>query len=160
MLYKPPILFVARCVLEPGKMNRKKTEKPKLRINEVARIVDLSQKRIREYESEGLVKPLREPRTNNRMYSQQDITRIRRIKALIHQHGFTLSCLKYFLASAPCWIIFNCAEKTDCMAYKTRQKPCYEVMQTANAAHIDKCQSCAVYMNRGLKSFPLFEKTT
>jgi len=159
MLYIPPILFIARCSFRAKENESKKNEKTNLRINDVARMVDLSQKRIREYESEGLVKPLREPRTNNRMYSQQDITRIRRIKALIHQHGFTLSCLKYFLASAPCWIIFNCAERTNCLAYKTRQKPCYEVMQTADASHIDKCQSCAVYMNRVLKSFPLFDKT-
>ena len=139
-------------------MNRKKNETPGFRINDVARMVDLSQKRIREYESEGLVKPLREPRTNNRVYSQNDIARIRRGKELLHEHGFTLSCLKYFLASAPCWIIFNCADRTDCTAYKTRQKPCYEVMQAADASHIDKCRSCSVYMNRGLQSFPLFDK--
>jgi len=38
-------------------------------ISTVSREVDLSQKTIREYEKMGLVKPRREPRTNNRIYS-------------------------------------------------------------------------------------------
>jgi hypothetical protein len=36
-------------------------------INEVSRLVNLSQKRIREYEKEGFIKPLREKNTNNRL---------------------------------------------------------------------------------------------
>ena len=92
-------------------------------INEVSQRVGLSQKRIREYEKNGLIKPARESRTNNRRYSESDVRQILRVKELIHDHGFTLACLKYFLASTPCWLIFNCAEKETCPSYKIPYTP-------------------------------------
>ena len=51
-------------------------------INEDSRRVALSQKRIREYEKGGIIKPEREPRTNNRRYSEADIDQILRVKVL------------------------------------------------------------------------------
>ena len=139
-------------------MGENKPEKKKYLINDVARRVGLSQKRIREYEKEGLVKPFRESRTNNRIYVDSDIDKIKRVKQLIHEHGFTLSCMKYFFATAPCWIIFNCAEKARCAAYKDPHTPCYEIMPVANESHLKKCESCSVYINRDVKSFSLFDK--
>lgn len=139
-------------------MESDKPENKRYLINDVAGMVGLSQKRIREYEKEGFVKPYRESRTNNRIYTDADITQIRRIKHLIHKHGFTLSCMKYFIASAPCWNIFNCAEKEACPAYNSPHSPCYKVMQAIDASHLKKCQTCSVYLNRKVKSFALFDK--
>ena len=129
-------------------------------INEVSRRVELSQKRIREYEKGGLVKPEREPRTNNRRYSEADIRQILRIKALIHEHGFPVACLRYFLASAPCWVIFNCAEKETCKTHNNFNTPCYDVAQKA-AAHsgLKDCKSCPIYLNRDVKKMPLLLKS-
>ena len=45
-------------------------------INEVARRVNLSQKRIREYESEGFIRPKRDAKTNNRRYTECSNTAI------------------------------------------------------------------------------------
>jgi hypothetical protein len=128
-------------------------------INEVSQRVGLSQKRIREYEKGGLIKPEREPRTNNRRYSEADINQVLRIKELIHEHGFTVACLRYFLASAPCWIIFNCARKMTCPTYKDARTPCYEVAKIA-ASHsgLKNCNRCPVYLNRKVKTMPLLEK--
>ncbi len=122
--------------------------------------VELSQKRIREYEKGGLIKPAREPRTNNRRYSEADINQILRVKELIHEHGFTVACLRYFLASAPCWVIFNCAEKEDCKTYKDARIPCYHVAKKA-AGHsgLKNCKSCPIYLNRDVKKMPLLFKT-
>ena len=128
-------------------------------INEVSRRVELSQKRIREYEKGGLVKPERETRTNNRRYSEYDINQILRVKALIHQHGFTVACLRYFLASAPCWVIFDCSEKEACATYNDYPIPCYEVAKKA-ASHsgLKNCSSCPIYLNRDVKKMPLLSK--
>ena len=71
-------------------------------INEVSRLVDLSQKRIREYEKEGFIKPLREKNTNNRLYSNFEVTQINQINSLIHDRGFTLACLRNLMVLAPC----------------------------------------------------------
>lgn len=128
-------------------------------INEVSRQVELSQKRIREYEKAGLIKPAREPRTNNRRYSGQDIRLISRIKELIHIHGFTVTCLRYFLASAPCWIIFNCTEKDACPAYNTPHTPCYKVFKkNPGRCRLKSCQNCPVYLNRNVPRMALLEK--
>lgn len=139
-------------------MDPDKPEKKRYMINDVATMVGLSQKRIREYEKEGLVKPSRQSRTNNRIYKDADIKQIRRVKQLLHKHGFTLSCLKYFMASAPCWNIFDCAEREACPAYNAPHSPCYDVMQANDASHLKKCQNCYIYLNRKMKSFSLFDK--
>ncbi len=129
-------------------------------INEVSQRVGLSQKRIREYEKGGLIKPDREPRTNNRRYSESDINQILRVKELIHEHGFTVACLRYFLASAPCWVIFNCAEKETCASYTDPHTPCYEIAKKA-AAHsgLKDCEHCPIYLNRDVKKMPLLFKS-
>ena len=129
-------------------------------INEVSRRVELSQKRIREYEKGGLIKPEREPRTNNRRYSENDINQIQRVKELIHEHGFTVACLRYFLASAPCWVVFNCSEKEACSSYNNFRIPCYEVAKKA-ASHggLKDCKSCPIYLNRDGKKMPLLLKS-
>jgi MerR family transcriptional regulator, repressor of the yfmOP operon len=118
-------------------------------INDVSQRVGLSQKRIREYEKEGFIKPSREPRTNNRRYTQADINQIKHIKRLIHEHGFTLACLKYFITAASCWTIFNCPRKESCPIYKEPHKPCYEVVRQLNVPQETRnCGRCPIYLNR------------
>jgi MerR family transcriptional regulator, repressor of the yfmOP operon len=120
-------------------------------ISTVSREVDLSQKTIREYEKMGLVKPRREPRTNNRIYSDFDIAQIRQISHLIHNEGFTLPCLRRLLQLAPCWNVFDCDAKDDCSAYKSPYKPCYETRQSTETRCDDSCDHCAIYVNRSVK---------
>ncbi|NPV70947.1 MAG: MerR family transcriptional regulator [Firmicutes bacterium] len=54
----------------------------------VVSMTGLSERQIRYYESKGLLKPDR-TRGNRRMYSQEDVDRLREIKALL-QVGYTL----------------------------------------------------------------------
>ena len=123
-------------------------------------INELSQKRIREYEKGGLIKPAREPRTNNRRYSEADIHQILRVKELIHEHGFTVACLRYFLASAPCWVIFSCAEKEGCASYNNPRMPCYAIAQKAtDHPGLKNCKRCPIYLNRDIKKMPLLLKS-
>ena len=128
-------------------------------INDVSQRVGLSQKRIREYEKGGLIRPAREPRTNNRRYTEADIRQIDRIKELIHRHGFTVTCLRYFLASAPCWVVFDCTDKKSCPTYKEPHTPCYEMAKKLkDAKRSEKCPSCPVYLNRQVKKMALLTK--
>lgn len=127
-------------------------------INEVSRRVDLSQKRIREYEKEGFIKPLREAKTNNRLYSDFDIAQIRRITALIHERGFTLACLRNLLLMAPCWNIFGCAQKELCPAYHNPHTPCYEVRRTDQTLCQGPCPRCAIFLNRGHDAVAVLER--
>ena len=90
-------------------------------------MVNLSQKRIREYEKEGFIKPLREKNTNNRLYSNFDVAQIGQINSLIHDRGFTLACLRNLMVLAPCWNIYDCDKKEECPAFQLPWRPCYEV---------------------------------
>ena len=96
----------------------------------------------------GLIKPKREPNTNNRVYSDFEIEQIRHITRLIHEEGFTLQCLQHLLRLAPCWNIFDCTVKKDCPAYGNAPVPCYETRRTQGTLCSGSCEQCAVYINR------------
>ncbi|MBU1275427.1 MAG: MerR family transcriptional regulator [Proteobacteria bacterium] len=117
-------------------------------INEVSRRVGLSQKRIREYEKEGFILPEREANTNNRLYSDFEVSQIRRITHLIHERGFTLACLRNLMVLAPCWNIFACLDKEACAAYTDPHRGCWEIRQQGNTLCPGPCERCAVYLNR------------
>jgi hypothetical protein len=129
------------------------------RINEVAHRVGLSQKRIREYEKEGLIKPEREPRTNNRIYSEFEVSQIQRISRLIHERGFTVACLRNILVLAPCWNVFGCMDKEACPAYQNPHEDCWKVMRDQPEFCGGPCERCAVYLNRHLAKKGVLERT-
>ena len=117
-------------------------------IGDISRKVNLSQKRIRDYEKEGLLAPLRDPRTNNRKYTDADVKQIKQINDLIHRHGLTISCLKTLLKAAPCWNIFDCKKTGKCPAYKNPHIPCYDTLKHVSDAN---CKTCPVFLNRKQK---------
>jgi DNA-binding transcriptional MerR regulator len=120
-------------------------------IGVISRLVDLSQKTIRDYEKIGLIKPRRDPRTNNRIYSDFEIEQIQQISHLIHNEGFTLPCIKRLLQLAPCWNIFDCEVKEKCPAYEYTPTPCYETREKKETLCSGACEQCAVYINRSSK---------
>ena len=121
-------------------------------ISVVSREVNLSQKTIRDYEKLGLVMPKREPRTNNRLYSNFDIDQIRQVAHLIRNEGFTLPCLKRLLQLAPCWNVFDCEGKKECSAYKYPDTPCYEIRKSEETRCDASCDNCTIYVNRPVEN--------
>mgnify|MGYP001823093323 CR=1 FL=1 len=138
-------------------MMSKSRKAPVHMIEAVANMVGLSQKRLRDYERMGFVKPQRQVRTNNRLYTDADIARIRHIKQLIHEHGFTLKCLQYFFASAPCWVIFKCQQRESCSAPACPSTPCFELKGAGSCPLPDDCANCPVYLNRHTEPPSLLE---
>jgi hypothetical protein len=126
-------------------------------INDVSRKVNLSQKRIREYEKEGFIKPDRDPNTNNRLYSEFEIQQIKRINFLIHERGLTLACLRVLMVMAPCWNIFGCAKASECSVYHYPHEFCWKVRETEPVKCPGPCEKCAIYINRDFRSEPIFE---
>jgi len=126
-------------------------------IGAVSRVVDLSQKTIRDYEKIGLIKPKRDPRTNNRIYSDFEIEQIRQISRLIHNEGFTLPCIQRLLQLAPCWSIFDCEVKEKCPAYEYTPSPCYKTRENRETLCSGACDQCAVYINRSSKKEKVLE---
>jgi len=125
------------------------------KINQVSRMTGLSQKRIRDYEKEGLIKPVRDFNTNDRLFSEFDVKQIQQIKNLIHKRGFTIPALKHLLAMTPGWNIFQCQEKENCEAFKNAHKPCWEVLKDRKP-----CTTCPLYLSRKGKRIKILEKPT
>ena len=126
-------------------------------IGEVSKQVDLSQKTIRDYEKMGLIKPRRNLKTNNRIYSVFEIEQIQQISRLIHSEGFTLPCIRRLLQLAPCWNIFDCEVKERCPAYLYSKKPCYEVRKIRGTLCGGGCDQCSIYINRSSKKQKILE---
>lgn len=116
------------------------------KISDVSRKVNLSQKRIREYEKEGFIKPERSAGNNNRLYGEFEVEQIKRVNFLIHSKGFTLACLKQLLIMAPCWDIFDCKTRTSCPAYLNPYESCWKVRQQSGTNCEGPCGRCAVYL--------------
>ncbi|MBU2547637.1 MAG: helix-turn-helix domain-containing protein [Proteobacteria bacterium] len=127
-------------------------------INDVSRQVNLSQKRIREYEKEGFIRPEREPRTNNRLYTPFDVLQIKRINQLIHERGFTLACLRNLMVLAPCWNVFDCRLKHECAAHDRPDEPCWLIREDRETKCPGPCQKCAIYNNRDFQAEKILDK--
>jgi DNA-binding transcriptional MerR regulator len=132
--------------------------KTSYKINQIATITGLSQKRIRDYEREGLIKPARDPNTNNRLFSEFDVGQIKHITQLIHKRGLTIPALKQILVMAPGYHIFQCEEKQNCEAVKNPHKACWEVYRELDHAHYEKvCSICPIYLARTTKKIKILD---
>ena len=128
------------------------------KIDYVSRMTGLSQKRIRDYEKEGLIKPSRQSSTNDRLFSQFDIKQIKRIKSLIHRRGFTIRALKQLLTMAPGWKVFRCQEKQKCKAFKNPHKACWDIRRGENKGRYQRfCTLCPLYLARKTGKIQLLE---
>ncbi len=121
-------------------------------------MVNLSQKTIRDYEKMGMIKPKRDLRTNNRIYSDFEVEQIRHITYLLHRKGFTLQCLRRIFQLAPCWNIFDCEVKERCPAFQSPALPCYEIRKTRETLCAGACEQCGVFINRAGKREKVLER--
>ena len=136
-------------------LKNKKGKSPEIQSGEysigtVSRMVNLSQKTLRDYEEMGLIKPKRAPFTNNRIYSDFEVAQIKRISYLIHNRGLTLPSIRSLLRLAPCWNVFDCKVRDSCPAYASPHIPCYEIREKKETLCETTCEQCGVFLNRQL----------
>ncbi|NNL67180.1 MAG: MerR family transcriptional regulator [Myxococcales bacterium] len=74
---------------------------PGFTIGELARAAEVPTSTVRYYEREGLLKPSGRSAANYRLYAQEDLERLRFIRAA-QATGFTLGDVKALLRPAPC----------------------------------------------------------
>lgn len=72
-------------------------------------LTGLSQRTLRLYEEEGLIRPARRSEGGQRLYSNQDLQWIRCIRELVHEHGLTTTAIRRLLDLIPCWEIKRCS---------------------------------------------------
>ena len=76
-----------------------------------SQVLGLSARTLRLYEQERLIKPARDPRSGQRLYSEQDLRWVRCVQELIHEHSLTTVGIRRLLDLIPCWEVKRCPEE-------------------------------------------------
>jgi DNA-binding transcriptional MerR regulator len=72
-------------------------------------LTGLSQRTLRLYEEEGLIRPARRVEGGQRLYSNQDIEWIKCIREMVHEHSLTTTAIRRLLDLIPCWEVKRCS---------------------------------------------------
>lgn len=120
--------------------------KPVYSIGVVADLLDISVHTIRLYENEGLIIPYKKD-SKHRLYSQNDVLRLKCIMDLIREKKFSIAAIKAFYSLIPCWKIVNCktAQRNACEAYHGYLLPCWTYKHKGNICALQECNQCKVY---------------
>jgi DNA-binding transcriptional MerR regulator len=119
---------------------------PLISIGALADKVGLSVSAIRKYEVAGLIIPHR-TRSGHRMFSYEDISRIRFIQHMIKELGFNAEGIRRLQALLPCWDLLPCKKKVRnaCQAFKDNSKPCWMIKDAHCTFQGNECRDCIVY---------------
>jgi len=126
------------------------TNNPIFTISNAAKILSTSVHTLRMYEREGLIIPFRK-KSNQRLYSEQDLERVRCIQNTINQDKINIEGMRRILALLPCWAIINCSQKDkiNCEYYSNHTKPCWMANHKNNTCQNKVCRDCEVYQSFG-----------
>jgi hypothetical protein len=115
-------------------------------IGTLAKKVGLSVSAIRKYEEEGLIISHRSD-SGHRLFSFEDIERLRTIQHLIKNLGFNIEGIRRMEAILPCWDLLPCTVeiRNNCMAFKGSTKPCWMIKDAHCTVQGNECRKCAVY---------------
>jgi len=110
-------------------MKKIKSEEDKFYpIGMVARIFSISVASLRLYEAEGLIIPFKS-KGGHRLYSDEDLKRIKCIRNMIEDKGLNLAGIRMMLSTIPCWELKPCSmkDRKSCDAFYTTLVPCWMV---------------------------------
>ena len=124
-----------------------KTRGAHYNISTAAKMLGISVRMLREYEKDGLIKPLRNPSSGYRLFSNEDLQWIRCIRGLIHKDGINIKGIRRLLTVMPCWEIKGCPKeiREKCRAVMDRTLPCWTIAGK-HCKDADKCRTCKVYL--------------
>ena len=119
---------------------------PVISIGTLAKKVGLSVSAIRKYEEQGLLISHR-TESGHRLFSYEDIERLRSIQHLIKEIGFNFEGIRRMQTMLPCWDLLPCEKKVrdNCLAYKGNTKPCWMIKEAHCTLKGNECRKCLVY---------------
>lgn len=119
---------------------------PVYKISIAAKKLGISVHTVRMYEREGLIIPYKK-NTNQRLYSENDLERLRCIRNAINEDKISIEGIKRIYSLIPCYAIVNCSEsdKENCAALKEHTQPCWTYKHKNNYCTDRDCRSCVVY---------------
>ncbi len=104
---------------------------------------------IRQYERHGLIKPYRDPDNNYRLFTEDEIEWLGRIKKLLGEMGYNIRGIRTILTLNPCLHLLNCNEeqRENCVIHKTGDYPCWYFESELQCCKDKKCYRCEYYIN-------------
>lgn len=101
---------------------------------------------IRQYIDRGLLVPYK-LNSKRHLFSSQDISRLKQINTLIHDHGLNFAGIRALMAMIPCWALRPCSEsdRQQCNAYTATSFPCWEASEKGRVCRNQNCRECEVY---------------
>ncbi len=122
------------------------SDEPIFSISTAAKLIGVSVQTLRLYEKEGLIIPFRK-QSNQRLFSQDDLKRIRCIRSTISEKKISINGIKSLYALLPCWEIVKCSEeeRNACPAYIESSQPCWSYSHSSNVCSTRECRVCEVY---------------
>ena len=126
--------------------NQHEADDPVMAIGVLAQKVGLSVSALRKYEREGLLIAHRTD-SGYRLYSHEDISRVRNIQHLIQDLGLNIAGIRRMQALLPCWELLPCTEETrrTCPGHSDGARPCWMIQGLPCAPKGNECRMCAVY---------------
>lgn len=123
-----------------------KDREPRYKISEAAKILGISVHTLRMYEREGLIIPFKKS-TNQRLYSEEDLERLRCIRNAINESKISIEGIKRIFSLIPCWAVVKCSieEGEFCRALTEANKPCWTYKHENNFCANRECRECEVY---------------
>ncbi|GAB6181873.1 MerR family transcriptional regulator [Desulfotomaculum defluvii] len=102
---------------------------PKLNIGVISELLGVHPETLRIWERNGLIQP--ERRNKQRLYSSNDVIRLRFIHQLINKKGLNIASVKQVIQLYPCWFIDNCIGNiNDQETQVNPNKPCWKIQGT------------------------------
>jgi MerR family transcriptional regulator/heat shock protein HspR len=119
---------------------------PVMSIGTIAEKVGLSVSALRKYEAGGLIIPHRTP-SGHRLFSMEDIDRIKIIQHLIQNVGLNVEGIRRLQALLPCWEILSCPTdiRDACPSFEDLARPCWMIKGLDCAPKGNECRECMVY---------------
>ncbi len=119
---------------------------PIISIGTMAEKVGVSVSAIRKYEAMGLIIPFR-TESGHRLFSLEDIERIRKILYLIQERGLNIKGIRGIQAFMPCWKLLPCTLKKwkECPGYQDNKNPCWTQLGLDCITKGNECRLCQVY---------------
>lgn len=104
---------------------------------------------IRQYERHGLIKPYRDPDNFYRLFTEDEIEWLGRIKKLIGEMKYNIRGIRAILTLNPCFHSSHCTDKMreNCTISKTGDYPCWYFNEGLQCCDVKKCYKCAYYIN-------------
>jgi MerR family transcriptional regulator/heat shock protein HspR len=126
------------------------SDTPLYSIGTAARLLGISVHTMRMYERSGLIVPYKN-RTHQRLYSDNDIERLRCVRSAINVQKISIEGIRRVLSLIPCWAIVHCtaADRESCPAYNGHPEPCWALRKKGSFCSERDCRTCEVYTDFG-----------